>query len=222
MNILNTIVKTNDLIFDVGSNIGNKSAKFLNLGAKVIAFEPQHDCFTYSLNRFKNNKNWKIENLALDKKKGKEIIYISNFNTLSSMSSEFINKTKKQRFINYNWDSGVEVDTDTLDNVIEKHGLPSFIKIDSEGYEFNILQGLTKSVNFISIEFTPELYENTVKCIDYINNLNKENTLYNYGSKESKNFKFNNWQTKEMIIKFLKTLKHQTVEFGDVYSKRNV
>ena len=34
-----------DLCFDVGANIGNRTVIFLELGAKVIAIEPQKECY---------------------------------------------------------------------------------------------------------------------------------------------------------------------------------
>lgn len=219
MNILTTIVKNDDLVFDVGSNLGNKSQSLLNLGARVVAFEPQQNCYLHSLNRFKNNKNWTVENIALDHKKGKGILHIANAHTISSMSKQFIDETKKQRFQEYNWGNSIEIDTDTLDNMINKYGLPSFIKIDAEGYELNILQGLTKSINFISAEFTPELFDNSIKCMDYMHKINN-NVLYNYGSGESQNFTFKKWETKETIINYLSTLRNDKVEFGDVYCKK--
>lgn len=220
MNILNTVINNNDLVFDVGSNLGNKSQNFLNLGARVVAFEPQQNCHLYSLNRFKYNKNWTVENIALDNKKGKGILHIANAHTISSMSRQFIDETKKQRFQIYNWDNCIEIDTDTLDNMIEKYGVPSFIKIDAEGYELNILEGLTKSINFISFEFTPELFDNATKCIDYIYKINNNNALYNYGSRENENFMFKNWETKEIIINYLRKFENDKIEFGDIYCKK--
>jgi len=39
--IYGQVIRHNDLVFDVGANIGFKSALFLGLGARVVAFEPQ-------------------------------------------------------------------------------------------------------------------------------------------------------------------------------------
>lgn len=219
MMIFENILNKEDLVFDVGANIGNKSDFFLKLGCNVVAFEPQEECYIYCKNRFSNNLNFRIENVALDEKIGTEIIYIANCNTISSMSKEFIEETKKERFVGYNWDNTRIVNTDTLDNMILKYGTPRFLKIDVEGYEINVLKGLSTSLKYISIEFSPELCNKTIECINYIDSLNKGNTVFNYVSMEDDFFKYDNWKSKEEIIEYLKSVDDFKIEFGDVYFK---
>jgi FkbM family methyltransferase len=219
MKLFEYIINRNDLVFDVGSNIGNKSEIFLNLGAKVISFEPQENCFNYLLNRFSNNDSIFIERIALDKKVGDEIMYISDSNTLSSMSELFINETKKERFTNHNWMNKISIQVNTLDNMIIKYGEPNFIKIDVEGYELNVLKGLTKKIKLISIEFVPEICQQSIDCIEYIDYVNEGNTVFNYVSMENDYFKYNNWLTKKEIINYLKSITDFKHEFGDIYFK---
>ncbi len=219
MKIFESIIKKGGLVFDVGSNIGDKSDIFLNLGSRVVGFEPQHECFTHTINRFSNNDRFIVENLALDKKVGKETMYIASYHTISSMSEEFIKESKKERFAGYNWDNKREINTDTLDNMISKYGLPDFIKIDVEGYELNVLEGLTNKINFISIEFNPELCDNTISCIEYIDSLNEGSTLFNYGYRNDDDFKYNDWISKSEIIEYISSIDDFKFEFGDVYCK---
>ena len=42
----------------------------------------------------------------------------------------------------------------TLDALIERHGVPSFVKVDAEGFEEEVLQGLSRSIKALSFEFT--------------------------------------------------------------------
>ena len=53
-------ISNNDVVFDVGANIGNRSKIFLKLNASVIAVEPQDECIKYLQSTFGNNKNIKI------------------------------------------------------------------------------------------------------------------------------------------------------------------
>lgn len=199
-------IKEGDLVFDVGANYGNKSILFTKLGAKVIAFEPQPQCL-----KTLQDLGLIIENIALDKVKGEETMFISNADTLSSMSIDFISETRKERFKGYTWDEPIQVQTDTLDNMITKYGVPKYIKIDVEGYEYNVLQGLTQPIEYISIEFTPELLAYTLKCLQLLEG------KFNYISQENTEFMFKEWQTKEEIINYLTSITDHKVEFGDIY-----
>jgi FkbM family methyltransferase len=220
MKIFNNIISQEDLVFDVGSNIGDKSEIFLNLGANVVGFEPQHECYFYANSRFQNNPKYKGENLAIDTKQGVSVMYIASYHSISSMSQKFIEESKKERFQGYNWDNQREIQTNTLDNMIEKYGTPVFIKIDIEGYELNALKGLTKPISIISVEFNPELCENTIECIEYIDSLNESNTIFNYGYRNDEYFKYDEWVSKEIIIEYLRSVNDFKFEFGDVYCKK--
>jgi hypothetical protein len=130
------------------------------------------------------------------------------------MSRDFISSGLKDRFKFNKWNIEKTVATDTLDNMILKYGKPNFIKIDVEGYELEVLKGLTQKIDFISIEFTPELCQKTLDCLDYLGG-----SLYNYGSQEDDTFWFDEWITKDEMIKFLKDIDDYKIEFGDVYIK---
>jgi FkbM family methyltransferase len=220
MNILETIIKKNDLIFDVGCNMGNKSQEFLKFDTKIVGFEPQPKCVNMLNNIFANNSSIIIEPIGLDFFKGKSFIYEATHHTISSMSLDFINKVKEERFTDCNWGKKIEIQVDTLDNMILKYGTPNYIKIDVEGYELNVLKGLSSSIENISIEFTPELCQNSIDCINYIETING-NCKYNYGYCNNNYFKYENWVNKEEIISYLKSVKDYKFEFGDIYIKKN-
>lgn len=220
MNILDEIIKEGDLVFDVGCNMGGKSEKYLEMGASVIGVEPQPKCITKLKEKFDGNNNFKLEPVGLDIEKGIGFIYENIAHTISSMSLDFIHTTKDGRFKDYKWGTQIQIEVNTLDNLIRKHGTPKFIKIDVEGYEYEVLSGLTQPVNTLSIEFTPELCSKTVKCIEYVDRLNGGNSVFNYGSNEKEVFAFDEWVNKYDIIKFLESIDDYVVEFGDVYIKR--
>ena len=54
MNILETILKENFLVFDVGCNIGKKSVEYLSCGTKLVGCELQPNCFDKLTDKFKN------------------------------------------------------------------------------------------------------------------------------------------------------------------------
>jgi FkbM family methyltransferase len=218
MNILKTILNENDLVFDVGCNIGNKTAEYLMYNTKVIGFEPQPNCVKQLINRFKDSNNVIIEPIGLDAKKGESFIYEASHDTISSMSEEFINTVKKERFNGYNWGNKIPIKVNKLDNMIRKYGKPKYIKIDVEGYELNVLKGLTYPIDVISIEFTPELCQTSIDCINYMESINGE-CIYNYGYREDKDFKFENWLSKNEMIEYISSIHDYNFEFGDIYIK---
>ena len=219
MEILKTILKENYLVFDVGSNIGNKAETYLAHNTKVVGFEPQPNCINKLNNRFKHNTKYILEPIGLAETKGVTTIYESNAHTISSMSKEFIDTVSKERFKGYSWPRKIEVNVDTLDSMITKYGQPNYIKIDVEGYEFNVLKGLTTPVDLISIEFTPELSSTSVDCINYMESINGE-CIYNYGYREDTFFKFDNWLNKKEMLNYITSVKDYRVEFGDIYIKK--
>lgn len=215
----------NALCFDIGANIGNRTKTFLDLGySHVIAVEPQNDCFAILNDRFKSYPEVTIINKAVSYELGISKIYISTANTISSMDDEFIKTVKKDRFQNYNWDKEEEINTITLDSLISEYGNPDFIKIDVEGFELNVLKGLSTPVKCISFEYTPELHNKSIMCINRLESVST-NYLYNFSLGESLEFVFSEWTNKEILDMWLqnnvsnKKDHNNNLLFGDIYAK---
>ena len=215
----NQFIKKNDLVFDVGCNVGSRTKLFLNLGGKVVGFEPQEDLCNHLHGHLKRNRRFSLERTALGSKTGSAKINISDAHVLSSMSKRWIEATQKSgRFDQYNWNETQKVAVSTLDEKIKTYGTPQFIKIDVEGYEFEVLKGLTRPINFISIEFTAEDIKNSQKCIKLISNLGEY--LFNYSIGESLSFEERSWKTRDQIECLLrKQCQDDTRCWGDIYAK---
>ena len=219
MEIYKNILKKDFLCFDIGANIGNKTETLLKHSSKVVCVEPQPNCVTKLKNRFNFNNNVIIVNKGCGPKIGTSRLFISQYDTLSTMSEEFIETTKKERFNGVSWNSHIDVDVTTLDSLISEYGLPHFCKIDIEGYESEVLKGLTQPIPCISLEFTPELKENSFKCIDILLKLDKD-YLFNYSEGESDLFTFNKWISGDEMKDFLLKNNDFKISFGDLYAKK--
>lgn len=217
MNLFIELDLQNQMCFDVGANIGKKSEKFLSYGASVVCIEPQKYCVSMLKSRFEKDGRVQIVNCALGSKKDFGSIFISEEHTLSTMSLDFITETSKERFTNTVWKGEETVEILTLDSIIEIHGLPKYCKIDAEGYEVEILKGLSRPIKFISVEFVPELKGKTFEAMSLIDKLG--DYKYNYINGESEFFEFENWIDKKEMIGYLEKNNDFKISFGDLYAK---
>ncbi len=212
-----TLIGSQDVVFDVGANVGQRTQIFSELCRRVVAVEPQAECLRHLRSRFMFSKNVLIERIALGDHEGEATIRESDSHTISSMSSKFIETVGKARFKESSWEREVKVEMKTLDQLIGKYGLPKFIKIDVEGFEAQVLAGLNSAVPYISFEFTPELMDEAEKCVARLNRIS-ERYLYNYCMGEKLDFVLESHVTREeMSNRILPALAEQK-NFGDVYA----
>ncbi len=209
-----------DLCYDVGANVGNRTDIFLRLGARVVAIEPQSECLKELKRKFGINPNVVLIQAGLDEV-GSEYgtILKSKQSGISSMSEEWIKSVKMSgRFSNENWSEREQIPVSTLDALISKYGLPSFCKIDVEGYELKVIRGLSNPIRTISFEFTPEIMEPAVGAVKHLESMGPYQ--FNYSIGESMRLSLANWVDGQEIMSDLTSLKNKTV-FGDIYASVN-
>lgn len=207
-------ISPGDLVFDVGANQGNRSKIFAELGAVVIAVEPQKACATFLKCVFRNRSNFHLVKKALGATPCKTEMRISNAHTISSLSTDWINAVQKSgRFPGCSWDKKQTVEVDTLDHLIRQYGQPTFVKIDVEGFEDQVLAGLSVPVRALSIEFTPEILDSTFRCIEHCCQLGFAEFQISLG--ESMQFALPDWVHQERMRECLSAVPRET--FGDVY-----
>lgn len=162
------LVQPGDLVFDIGANLGAKAERFLAAGARVVCVEPQPECAAHLYRKFAGNPNIAIEEKGLADKVGTRHLSIcSAANTISTFSEEW----KHGRFADYKWDRVITVEVTTLDDLIQKHGVPRYCKIDVEGFELSVLEGLSRAVPCVSFEFTIEFLANARRCVEHLERL---------------------------------------------------
>lgn len=212
----------NKLFFDVGANLGNRIEPIIFDKIQIVAIEPQKDCIKHLENKFGDLIT--IEPVALGAKAGStSSMHIANSSTVSSLSSKFIEKTKESgRFSEVSWDTDILVTLNTLDNLIDKHGVPGFIKIDVEGYENEVLKGLTRPVPALSIEYTlPELKEELIYCFNEIDRIYNSNFYFNYAPGEELVYGYENYRHSSELNIMFEDPKFNKSGFGDIYIKES-
>jgi len=143
--LIEQITKKGDVILDVGANIGYLSLVFAHStgsGGKVYSFEPEQNNYNkllknISLNSYNNIESHKI---AFSNKETKIKLFKSKDNNLGSHSLIYNPDVLDEEF--------EFVDTITCDKFITDNNIMQvdIIKIDVEGAEYEVLQGMTNTL----------------------------------------------------------------------------
>jgi len=176
------------LIFDVGANQGSKSTVFLNLGARVVAVEPDEANQAILKEMFLNfrlaKKQLVIVGQALSDRSAKETMWIdepgSAKNTLSRKWVDALRGDEQRFGHSLKFGQRKEIETTTLDHLFSVFGVPFFIKIDVEGFELNVLKGLSRPVPYLSFEVNlPEFQPEGLECVKLLGRLAQQGR-FNY------------------------------------------
>jgi len=207
-----------ELVFDIGANIGNKSKVFLNLGCRVIAVEPQSYCIEYLTTRFSHEPGRiAVISKAVANNNDSVIMALGTHRGVSTACPGWLQAVKgTKRFVGVDWVGTQHVQTTTLDQLIEVYGVPVFIKIDVEGFESKVIQGLSQPVKGMSFEFHPEYLADTKKGIEHLTTLGE--VEFNYSLEESMTM-CPEWLSAENIISALDEFVGNNTIYGDVYAR---
>jgi FkbM family methyltransferase len=204
------------LCFDIGANVGDRSRVFLALGARVVAAEPQPDCIG-ALRRLQHPR-LTVEPVALGALAGTAELHIATATTISSMAPEWIRRVRASgRFGEHEWSSTIQVEVTTLDALIARYGRPALCKIDVEGYETEVIAGLSQPLPLISFEFVPEFAEGGRAAVRRLEGLGM--TQFNFSRGESLRFEWNEWRSATELLSHLDDLSRDSRLWGDIYAR---
>lgn len=209
-----------DLCFDLGAHVGNRTGVWRRLGARVIAVEPQPKCLAVLRVLYGREEDVEIVPAAVGSSRGRTVLHTSSSTpTLSTTSTDWVKEVQlgDRRFGAINWDHKVEVDVVTVDDLIESYGEPAFCKIDVEGSEFQVLQGLTQPLSALSFEFLPVSRERTYACIDHLKSLGVYRFRWSVG--ETMRWSVRSWLDVNGIKEVLSVQPDEGCS-GDVYAIR--
>jgi len=191
LNYFFNLIKKNEKvnIVDIGANVGLYSlyAKYLP-NSQFYSYEPYK--FTYDLLneniKLNNITNVNTYNIGLGDKKGKTILNVC-------LSNDGLN-TMGTNPLRFNDISSIEVEIDTLDNIFYNNNIKvDYIKIDTEGYEYNILKGGEKTIKKYKPIIQLEYNETNMKQCN-INSSDLNNYIIELG------YKNHNLTSEELII----------------------
>ena len=206
------LISGNDLIFDVGAHLGDKADVFLACGAKVIAIEPDKRFINHIRKRFSNESQVHFVDKGISSKSEKLIFYRRKTASTSGVLEDWWKEKTDVAKV-------YEIETTTLDLLIEQFGIPNYIKIDVEGFEFEVLRGLSKQVPLISFEFHKNQIVRAKKCINFLTQSGY--SFYNVTPTDESFFVFDEWLPRQNFEEFLEkewNIKTLGVR-GDIYVK---
>ncbi len=212
-----SFMEPDDLCFDIGANLGNRTRCFHHLGCKVVAVEPQKRCFQKLQQRFGQDPEIHLVHKAVGREEGEATLHLSTNHVLASLSNTFIERTKGSGRFKSTWSGTETVQVTTLDKLIDEFGDPAFIKIDVEGHESEVLAGLSRPVRALSIEWAPEFPENTRACLLHLAGLGDYEFNLSWG--ESMRFNRPQWRSLESMMAVIDEFEGDSHLFGDVYAR---
>ncbi|MPY84087.1 MAG: FkbM family methyltransferase [Actinophytocola sp.] len=213
------LIGPGDLAFDIGAHVGSRVAAWRRLGARVVAVEPQPDCLRVLRLLHGRDAEVAIEPLAVGARSGRARMDLSTATpTVSSMSPGWIETVgADRRFARVRWDSSVDVEVTTLDDLIARHGEPAFCKIDVEGFEVDVLKGLTCPLPALSFEYLPAAHGVALDALDLVERLG--GYRYNYSPVETMRWTGERWLDAEDLVRLLSRFR-PLGRSGDVYARR--
>lgn len=193
-----------DLVFDVGANVGNFCETFLSLGARVVAVEPDPRSLAFLRRRFAGRAV--VEPCALGSAEGSAVLHMSSYTPGSSLSEEWVGASK------WDWRETTPVAVSTLEALKAKHGTPQHVKIDCEGFDYEVLCGMSFVPNSLSFEFNRIRLIVARSCLERL-----RGWKFNYTILEGSAFQIDHWIDSDDMWTRLSCLPTD-LDYGNVYS----
>lgn len=203
------LIPPGTLCFDVGANVGEVSESLAAAGMQVIALEPIPSVAEQCRQRCGLSKyNVQVINEAVSHACGEASLYLRRSSSQSSLRLDWEGEIVDK----------VQVRQTTLAALIEDYGVPGYVKIDVEGHEVAVFDGLDRGIELVSFEYHARELQQTWNCLERLDRL--ADYVYNYSSRNESRLEMADWLAGDDLVSLLE--KKQTdgslARWGNVYA----
>ena len=211
-------IRPGDLCFDVGAHVGSRLRAWRALDARIVAVEPQPECMALLRRWFGRDARIALIEQAVGAHPGTaELLVSPRTPTVTTLSPDWIAAVRQDRgFENVRWDCRLPVTVTTLDELIARHGVPAFCKIDVEGYELEVLRGLSRPIPALSFEYLSICLDRARACMARLAELGRYE--FNWSVGESHRLRSDDWLDVDRMLARLDDL-GSAGGSGDVYAR---
>jgi FkbM family methyltransferase len=197
MSFLLHFLRKEDLFADVGANVGSYTVLASgHCGATTMAFEPVPETF-----------DWFSKNIGINKIENKVHAYnIGLGSKEGELTFSYKNDTVNHVVLDAQNENVIKVPVSSIDHFIRKYGTPALMKIDVEGFEKEVIEGLRDFIHDTNLKaiivelngsgmrygfdddmvynylksagFQAYEYEPFERCLNSINAIGQHNTLF--------------------------------------------
>jgi FkbM family methyltransferase len=211
-------IRPGDLCFDIGAHLGDRIRAWTKLGARVVALEPHPGLMNWLRRWYGSQEYITLVEKAVSDRPGTASLWISRLTpSISTISQQWLKEVQQnRRFAGARWEEQVPVPVTTLDALIAQYGKPAFCKIDVEGAELDVLNGLSRPLPALSFEYVPAVMETALGCIDRLSQLGDYE--YNWRVSEFPRLRSAVWLKPQEMVAQLRRMSRED-NSGDVYAR---
>jgi FkbM family methyltransferase len=183
-------ISPGQLVVHVGARTGDLTANFLQLGARVVAVEPNSDCASQLRERFGDRDDVTVIEQAVGSWEGEH------------QSA---------------WPQPMLVQMTTLARIIEAHGAPVFCTVEPEGFADHVIAGLDRPLPGVAFRFTPDTIQEARLCAWRLAALGM--TEFNYSVAGSGSWASMEWMNTRTLYSVFNVLERDGFEWAQAYAR---
>jgi FkbM family methyltransferase len=206
------------LCFDIGAHLGSRSQALLDLGGRIVAVEPQPHCAAYLDRRLGGRPGFTLCAMAAGAAPGRATLHLNRLNpAISTLAPAAWRRAMASAARGRErWDRTLAIEVTTLDRLIAEFGLPGFCKIDVEGFEEEVLRGLSRPIPLLSFEFISFEPQRASACLRRLQALGPYR--FNLSLRERQRLEQPDWIDARRLETILKAYTGEILS-GDVYAR---